>query len=185
MTSSMPWISIVVGVVVIVFLAGAAAPVSHAQVNFSSPPAYAGTGTQFVADFNLDGKPDILTASGMLNLGVGDGTFTSGPPVTGQPLAVADFNGDGKSDILEQSTGTLLVLLGNGDGTFEPPISTPSGASLTAVIAGDLNWTPDAEGEYPVPQNQAPFAPSTTRDLSHEEVLLTTIASFESTFLRL
>jgi len=55
-------------------------------------------------------------------------------------LAVADFNGDGKADVLEQGTGTLLVQLGNGDGTFQTPaISTASGVSLVSPTAVDLN----------------------------------------------
>jgi hypothetical protein len=51
----------------------------------------------------------------------------------------ADFNGDGKPGVLEQGRGTLLVLLGNGDGTFQAPISTAGGASLSAIGAVDLN----------------------------------------------
>jgi hypothetical protein len=94
----------------------------------------------FVADFNGDGKPDLLSRDGTLQLGNGDGTFTMGTLVSGGALAIADFNGDGKMDVLQLGgSGALLVLLGNGDGTFQSPISTNSGASLTAVIAGDLN----------------------------------------------
>jgi hypothetical protein len=111
----------------------------QAQVSFFQPPTYAGSGIVFVADFNGDGKPDILCSDGTLNLGNGDGTFRLGTPVSGTPLAVADFNGDGKPDILEQGSGTLLVLLGNGDGTFQSPITTQIGASLLAVTAVDLN----------------------------------------------
>jgi hypothetical protein len=114
----------------------------RAQVSFFQPPTYAGSGNVFVADFNGDGKQDILTSDGTMNLGNGDGTFTPGTSVSvssGQVLAVADFNGDGKPDVLEQGTGTLLVLLGNGDGTFKAPLSTASGASLSAVAAIDLN----------------------------------------------
>ena len=112
---------------------------AQAQVSFSQPPTYAGSGQLFVADFNGNGKPDILTSDGTLDLGNGDGTFKAGTAVTGTPLAVADFNGDGKPDVLEVGTGTLLVLLGNGDGTFQAPISTNSGASLKVVAATDLN----------------------------------------------
>jgi len=111
----------------------------QAQVSFFQPPTYAGSGMVFVADFNGDGKPDLLCSDGTLNLGNGYGTFRLGTPVSGTPLAVADFNGDGKPDILEQGSGTLLVLLGNGDGTFQSPITTQIGASLLAVTVVDLN----------------------------------------------
>jgi len=112
----------------------------QAQVSFFQPPTYAGTGVAtFVADFNGDGKLDILTSDGTMNLGNGDGTFKPGTAVSSGALAVADFNGDGKPDILQQGTGTLLVLLGNGDGTFQAPVSTASGANLSVVAAGDLN----------------------------------------------
>jgi len=113
--------------------------VAQGQNNFFVPPVYAGTGNLFVADFNGDGKPDLLSVDGTLQLGNGDGTFTTGTPVAGTPLAVADFNGDGKPDVLEEGTFSLLVLLGNGDGTFQPPITTNTNAALTAIAAGDLN----------------------------------------------
>jgi hypothetical protein len=137
--TSLLWISIVLRVFAILSLIDYAAPLAQGQVNFSTPPTYSGGGTVFVADFNGDGKPDILTADGTLNLGNGDGTFRTGTPVSGQPLAVADFNGDGRQDVLEQAQGTLQVLLGNGDGTFQPPIITNIGVTLTAVVATDLN----------------------------------------------
>src|SRR5277367_4716053 len=114
-------------------------PTVQAQVSFFQPPTYVGSGNVFAADFNGDGKPDLLTSDGTLNLGNGNGTFKLGAQVSGTPLAVADFNGDGKPDVLEQGTGTLLVLLGNGDGTFQPAISTNSGASLVGITAVDLN----------------------------------------------
>jgi hypothetical protein len=116
----------------------------QAQVSFFQPPTFSGSGNVFVADFNGDGKLDILTSDGTMSLGNGDGTFKSGTPVsvsTSQVLAVADFNGDGKPDLLEQGTGTLLVMLGKGDGTFQAPISTASGANLLVVAAGDLTTT--------------------------------------------
>ena len=113
------------------------------QISFFAPLTDGCSGVLFEADFNGDGKPDLLcsspTGGTILLLGNGDGTFATGGPVAGNPLAVADINDDGKPDIVEQGTGTLLVLLGNGDGTFQPAISTASGASLTVLVAGDLN----------------------------------------------
>ena len=131
--------------IILLLLGAVAAPVALAQVSFFMPPTYAGTGSLFVADFNGDGKPDLLSSDRTLQLGNGNGTFTTGTAVPGTPLAVADFNGDGRPDVLEQGTGTLLVLLGNGNGTFQPPISTNSGASLTAVVAGDLTGNGKAD----------------------------------------
>jgi uncharacterized repeat protein (TIGR01451 family) len=74
------------------------------------------------ADFNQDGKMDLLTPAGVL-LGNGDGTFQ---PPHGQGIdyafEVADFNGDSKPDVLSRKG----VFLGNGDGTFQPPRPLPT-----------------------------------------------------------
>src|SRR5579872_528028 len=132
----------------ILFIAGITlTAVASAQVTFFTPPTYtAANGPIFVADFNGDGSWDILDSEGTLNLGNGNGTFRAGTRITGSPLAVADFNGDGVLDILEQGTGTLLVLLGNGDGTFQAPRTTNSGAgTLTAIAARDLNGDSSAD----------------------------------------
>jgi hypothetical protein len=78
-----------------------------------------------VADVNGDHKPDVLVLTGggvVVFLGKGDGTFTTthlSYGTSGQLLAVGDFNDDGKADIvLANSTATIQVLLGNGDGNF-------------------------------------------------------------------
>ena len=88
-----------------------------------------------VADVNLDGKPDLVVASGGQDpvpssvgvlLGNGDGTFQPTVsydfgPIGIVSLAVADLNLDGKPDLIVSSAqGPLGVLLGNGDGTFQP-----------------------------------------------------------------
>ena len=52
--------------------------------------------------------------------------------------AVADMNGDGKSDVVvANATGGVGVLLGNGNGTFQP--STTYGAGSGAVAVADVN----------------------------------------------
>jgi len=62
-------------------------------------------------------------------------------------IATGDFNGDGKLDIAvlqyDSSSNQNLVgiLLGNGDGTFQPVITTPTGSAnaLSWLAAADFN----------------------------------------------
>ena len=114
-----------------------------AQVSFQ-PPTFTGMGTVFVADFNNDGKLDLLISDGTINLGNGDGTFTKGTSLSVNPafpVGVTDFDGNGKPDILEYDStrGQLLVLLGNGNGTFQNPVATQIGTGVALVTAVDLD----------------------------------------------
>jgi hypothetical protein len=107
-----------------------------------------------VADVNGDGKPDIVAAGGLLVavlLGNGDGTFKAGFSYSSTtilgPVAVADLNGDGKPDIVVvvllnpgTQNGGVRVLLGNGDGTFKPPVQLPAGGYMASFVAiADVN----------------------------------------------
>jgi hypothetical protein len=141
---------------------------SYAQSadSFFVPPSYPGAGQTVTADFNGDGKPDLIFADGTVLLGKGDGTFTVGTPLglaglsSTTLIATADFNGDGKPDLViaNNSINTFSVLLGKGDGTFQAPMVTSVISPLISLTVGDLNGDgkPDVLAE-PTPAN-VPFS---------------------------
>ena len=111
-----------------------------------------------VADVNGDRKPDIVVANvnsgtvGVL-LGNGDGTFQKAVTyfsgaLFADSVAVRDVNGDGKPDIEvavntffdAPGDGSVSVLLGNGDGTFQMAVTYASGGTFAdSVAAKDVN----------------------------------------------
>ena len=106
-----------------------------------------------VADYNNDGKLDMVTAnfdgfSLSILLGNGDGTFQAATNLTTSPsmnrpgpLTAADLNADGKMDLVVPSAGEQLVgvLLGNGNGTFQSPVTYPTTADVYFPQTADFN----------------------------------------------
>ncbi len=50
-------------------------------------------------------------------------------------VVTGDFNGDGRLDIAtaDQADNTVSVLLGNGDGTFQAPVSFVTGTARSVA----------------------------------------------------
>jgi hypothetical protein len=51
----------------------------------------------------------------------------------------ADFNGDGKLDLAVANGITVSILLGNGDGTFQPQVVYQVGVTPVGIVAADFN----------------------------------------------
>lgn len=126
-----------------------------------------------VGDWNGDKKPDLAIVNqcqtsgncvGTVTtlLGNGDGTFQSPPSYASgdydaDAVAVGDLNKDGKLDLVvanlcqtnncnQGSKGVVGVLLGNGDGTFQPVQDYPTGGfGSSSVAIGDFNRDGNAD----------------------------------------
>lgn len=113
-----------------------------------------------IDDVNGDGKADLIVAGdcasggcGGVLLGNGNGTFQTEIPFSSGGLiafgmAVGDVNGDGKPDVVignqcaDQTcaTSTVGVVLGNGNGTFQAPVTYDSGGIYPDSVAiADVN----------------------------------------------
>ncbi len=140
------------GVNAIVILRGAGDGSFTGPVN--SYPTGLGPIAIVSGDLNGDGNPDLAVANGAGNtvsvfLGRPDGTFANKVdlPVAFGPnrVTVGDLNGDHKIDLIvsaatsEPGGGAVSVLLGNGDGTFQPYVQYITGNDPISIVAADFN----------------------------------------------
>src|SRR5437867_3084843 len=107
-----------------------------------------------VGDFNGDGRPDLAAANLVDNfvsvlVVIGEGNFrearTFGAGLGPYSVAVSDVDGDGRRDLAFANVGsydvqgTVSVLLGNGDGTFQPAVGFDVRTFPESVAVADVN----------------------------------------------
>lgn len=104
-------------------------------------------------DFNHDGKTDVaatawLTGQVAVYLGRGNGTFEQPVYYNIDPqsestygIQAADLNHDGNIDlaVADFLGNNISILLGNGDGTFQPPMQFPTTGTPMSLAVGDFN----------------------------------------------
>ncbi|HVI08504.1 MAG TPA: VCBS repeat-containing protein [Candidatus Binatia bacterium] len=133
-----------------------------AFAQFNPPKLYtvgANPNSVAVADVNGDGKLDLVTVNATLGnpnifnfsvlLGNGNGTFqpaiTTNLPFDGANLVIADMNGDHIPDLVitaQSDTsieGSIIVMLGEGNGKFAHPMSFYAGGYAYYLAVGDVN----------------------------------------------
>ncbi|HEY7154254.1 MAG TPA: FG-GAP-like repeat-containing protein [Gemmataceae bacterium] len=105
-----------------------------------------------LADVNGDGKLDVAVAAWQSSsvkvfLGNGDGTLLAPRDFATErgsnSVAAGDFNADGKLDLVtanhSNTSNSVSMLLGNGDGTFQTARSFAAGTGPTSATASDVN----------------------------------------------
>ncbi len=104
-----------------------------------------------VADFNEDGLPDVVVVTSLngstVMLGEGPEVLSAPIPISlvGDFVATADFDLDGHMDLATighgpvASSGELIIVLGNGDGSFGPSTSYPTADLARSIAIGDLD----------------------------------------------
>jgi hypothetical protein len=144
-------------------------------------------GNQVVGDFKGDGSLDLaglryLVRAIQVRLNNGAGTFgalVDYPAPWGQDLAAGDFNGDGRLDLVVTHNDpqiSLSLLTGNGNGTFNAPVSFPntSGYDSPDVVAVDSTTTPSSISSSPTTPPVSPHrASSRTRSRSAPRTVAT------------
>jgi hypothetical protein len=125
--------------------------------------AIGGNGQDLAAgDFNGDGRLDLVVTINNQQIGLslltgnGDGTFAAPvnfPNTSGfdsPAVAAVDLNNDGKLDVVIAHqiacyvapcvvTDLISVMIGNGDGTFQPSRELPVGRGMSEIAVGDYN----------------------------------------------
>ena len=133
-------------------LHSSAAGVTCSDSPFVETPQYVvgGAPTDLViGDFNGDTWPDVATinvSTDTVSVVLNDGAGAFGPPIEQDleyepySLAAGDFDDNGDLDLAIGSYAKVLVLFGNGDGTFQDPVEYDAGNSyIDAIVAAPLD----------------------------------------------
>ena len=153
---------------------------TYSAIPSQTPTNVPVTNSIAVADFNGDGKLDVAATSLPENyvsvfLGQGGSKLAAGTNIAipqsssgpaGPAFVVArDFNGDGKPDLAlaDQQSNSVSILLGNGDGTFQTPLTYAAGANPQYLAIGDFNG--DGKPDLAV-ANSASLTPTASGNIS-------------------